>query len=61
MEKFGCFRFRLYNKAGMTGWDYQIFDDDGLVIRESKETYVYEGIARLAVIGHIALLEQNKG
>lgn len=60
MEKFGCFRFKLYTKAGIKGWHYQIFNDDDTVLRESGETYELEGIARLAAIGHITVLEQKK-
>lgn len=61
MEKFGCFRFKLYTKTGVKGWHYQIFNDDDTVLRDSHEIYAFEGIARLAAIGHIDLLEKQKG
>jgi len=61
MEKFGLYNFRIYRNPPHTGWVYEIFDDQGKLLRQSNESYVYEGIARFAVIGHISLLEQGKG
>lgn len=60
MEKFGCFKYRIYSDD-MKKWHYQIFKDDGTPLRDSQEVYLFEGIARFAVIGHISLLEQKKG
>ncbi len=45
----------------MDGWLYQITFDGTTVLRESKEVFQYEEIARFAAIGHISLLEQGKG
>lgn len=64
MEKFGRFNFRVLKDDIKKGWSYEILTNsmNGLVIlRESKELFEYEGIARFAAIGHIALLEQDKG
>ena len=61
MEKFGCFKYIIYQVCGHDAWKYQIFDDNESVLRESDEVYRFEGIARFAAIGHITLLEQQKG
>jgi hypothetical protein len=61
MEKFGCFKFKIYKPANIESWSYQIFNEDDSLLRESQELFAYEGIARFAAFGHIALLEQQKG
>lgn len=60
MEKFGRFKFKIFKKEDQKGWHYQIFDEEGKMLRNSYEIYLFEGIARFAAIGHIALLEQKK-
>lgn len=59
MEKFGAYKFRVI-KNETQKWMYQIIEDNQ-ILRESKENFEYEGIARFAAIGHISLLEQGKG
>lgn len=67
MEKFGIYKYRILQfKAdreyiGPKTWYYEIMIDDNTIIRKSKESFYYEGIARFAAIGHISLLEQGKG
>jgi len=64
MEKFGDYKFEVRSwigKGEVIFWYYNIFDDDEKVLRQSKERFQYEGIARFAAIGHISLLEQGKG
>lgn len=64
MEKFGAYKFEVRSwpgKGGVMFWYYNICDDEEKVVRQSKERFQYEGIARFAAIGHIALLEQGKG
>ena len=61
MEQFACFKYRIYKCKEKNDWHYQIFDDDEKLLRKSNEPFGYEGIARLAAIGHISWLEQNKG
>jgi hypothetical protein len=60
MEKFGYFKFRIYQKD-IDNWQYEIFDENDKVLRHSEENYRFQGIARFAAIGHITLLEQQKG
>lgn len=60
MEKFGQYKFRIINK-GEKGWSYQITIDGITILRESKEFFNHEEIARFAAIGHISLLEQGRG
>ena len=60
MEKLGDFKFRVYQIEGIDGWNYQILDHEESVLRDSKEIYKFQGIARFAAIGHIALIEQKK-
>ena len=59
MEIFGQYKFKIFKKE--TGWAYQITFDGVTILRESKETFLNEGIARFAAIGHIGLLEKGKG
>jgi hypothetical protein len=61
MEKFGLFKYKIFQNLGKPGYFYQIYNDDETVLREAKELFQYEGIARFAAIGHISLLEQGKG
>jgi hypothetical protein len=61
MEKFAQFKFKIYQKNGVNDWHYQIFDNEETEIRHSQEVFKREGIARLAAIGHISLLEQKIG
>jgi hypothetical protein len=61
MEKFGLYKYKIFQNLGLPGWFYQIYDDDENLIREAKEIFQYEGIARFAAIGHISLIEQGKG
>lgn len=61
MEKFGSFKFIIYRNTAFDGFFYKILDENENVIRLSKEAFAFEGIARLAAIGHITVLEQNEG
>lgn len=59
MEKFGEYHFRIV-KNEKQKWMYHIINGN-TILRESTESFEYEGIARFAAIGHISLLEQGKG
>jgi len=61
MENFGLYKFRIIRDKDKNAWFYQITGDGSIVLRESKEFFQYESIARFAAIGHISLLEQGKG
>jgi hypothetical protein len=61
MEKFGIYHYRIVFKADANKWGYEILKETGHILRESKDLFQYEGIARFAAIGHISLLEQGKG
>jgi hypothetical protein len=61
MERFGAYQFKILKNNAVDGWYYQIGNDEISILRESKEFFKYEGIARFAAIGHISLLEQGKG
>lgn len=62
MEKFSFYKFRILQfKALKKSWYYEILNDDETVLRQSSESFRHEGIARLAAIGHISLLEQGNG
>jgi hypothetical protein len=58
VEKSGSYNFKIYGD-GLKRWYYKIFRDDGTVLRESQEIFLFEGIARFAAIGHIVLLEEQ--
>jgi hypothetical protein len=61
MEKFGLYNFKILRHPMSNKWMYRIIKDDENLLRDSTETFEYEGIARFAAIGHISLLEQGKG
>jgi hypothetical protein len=61
MQQFGEYKFTVFKNTPESGFQYEIFDEKGGVLRHSKESFQYEGIARFAAIGHISLLEQGKG
>lgn len=64
MEKFGRYNFIILKNEEKKGWSYEILVNGmhgPTVLRKSKELFEYEGIARFAAIGHISLLEQDKG
>lgn len=62
MEKFGLYKFRVLEcKFLKKKWYYEIMNDDETILRQSQESFEYKGIAHLAAIGHISLLEQGKG
>ena len=60
MEKFGNFKFIIYKNTPFDGFFYKILDEKETIIKLSKEGFAFEGIARLAAIGHITVLEQNE-
>jgi hypothetical protein len=62
VETFGQYKYRILQfKALKKSWYYEILNDDESVLRQSEESFEYEGIARFAAIGHISMLEQGKG
>jgi hypothetical protein len=61
MEKFGDFKFVICKNIDFKGFFYKIMDENEIIIRHSNESFINEGIASLAAIGHISLLEQKKG
>jgi hypothetical protein len=61
VENFGRYKFRIIRNDERAAWYYQITFDGHTILRESKDFFLYEGIARFAAIGHISLLEQGKG
>jgi hypothetical protein len=61
MQKFGEYNFSVIKDKKDQGFYYEIYTKDFSVLRQAKETFQYEGIARFAAIGHISLLEQGKG
>ena len=60
MEKFGCFIYTLRQNTLTKKWGYTIYEVNYAFTRESDEIYELKGIARLAAIGHITVLEQQK-
>ena len=61
MEKFSCYHFKILKNENGEGFVYEIYNTDLVLVRESDEWYEYEGIARLAAIGQISLLENGEG
>lgn len=59
METFGLYKYRILRNAH-NKWFYQIIDGS-TTLRESKDFFDHEEIARYAAIGHITLLEQGEG
>lgn len=61
MEHFGHYKFRIFYDATEKGWRYHITCDGFDILRESKDVFPVEGLARFAAIGHISLLEKGEG
>lgn len=61
MEKFSLYQFKILKNEDGEGFVYEIYDSSNELVRESNEWYEDEGIARLAAIGHISLLENGEG
>ncbi len=60
MEIFGHFRYTLQQDSSSKKWRYIIYEERCVPTRKSAHIYELEGIARLAAIGHITVLEQQK-
>jgi hypothetical protein len=58
MTKFGMYHYRLV-LHDHAAWGFEILHSNGAILRKSTETFPYRGIARLAAIGQITLLERG--
>lgn len=67
MNNFGTYRFKITKDPHSNHWCYKIYTDDYKyiwkhdtnIIIDSPELFCSENIARIAAIGHIALIEEG--
>lgn len=60
METFSNFLIKILKNNERQGWYYQLYNlEDNMLLATGDECFISEGVARLAAIGHIYLMEIN--